>query len=261
MGSFFTAINLLKYSKLKTNEHSIHSPFVFELYTRAIKTKKSFYAYEKVEGIRNELLQDQRILEVLDLGAGSKSGTVKKRYVSDIAKKAAKSRKYGQLLFRLVDYFQPETVLELGTSLGISTIYLAIARSKSQVFTIEGSPEIRKIALENFEHYDLKNIHSFLGNFDEVLPEVLAKNRTLDFVFFDGNHRKNATLDYFRLCLEKADNKSIFVFDDIYWSKEMAEAWEIIKADPRVTVSIDIFQMGIVFFRKEQVKQHFVLSY
>lgn len=261
MAILSTAINLLKYSKLRTNEHGIHSPFVFELYTCVFNNKTPYYAYEKIEKIRAESLQDQRLISVLDLGAGSKSDHGKKRRVKDVTKNAAKSKEYGQLLFRLVNDFEPETILELGTSVGISTMYLAIARSKSKVYTVEGSPEIRKISLENFEKCGLKNIHSIPGNFDDVLPAILTKTETLDFVFFDGNHRKSATLNYFRLCLEKANNNSVFIFDDIYWSKEMTEAWKVIKSDPRVTVSIDIFQMGIVFFRKEQTKQHFVLAY
>jgi predicted O-methyltransferase YrrM len=261
MSPLFSLFKLLKYSTLRSNEHGIHSPFVFDLYNQVFKNNENFYAYEKVEELRKRLLADQRQIEVLDLGAGSVSGNKKTRAVKDISGKSVKSKKYGQLLFRLVNYFQSETIIELGTSVGISTIYLAIARSKSEIITIEGSPEIRKIALANFEQSGLKNIISEEGNFDDRLPMILKKIKTADLVFFDGNHRKEATLAYFRLCLEKANDKSIFIFDDIYWSKGMAEAWEIIKADPSVTVTIDIFQMGIVFFRKEQAKEHFILAY
>jgi predicted O-methyltransferase YrrM len=261
MNYLFTLLKLLKYNILKGNAHKIHSPFVFDLYNQIFKNKQEFYAYEKIEEIRKELLSDERSLEVLDLGAGSKSGNHKSRKINDITKTASKAKKYPQLLFRMANYFQPETILELGTSVGLSTMYLAIARSKSQVITIEGSPEIRNLALKNFEKCCLKNIRSIEGNFDSKLPKVLDEIKTLDMVFFDGNHRKLPTLAYFKLCQQKANEKSIFIFDDIYWSKEMAEAWEIIKRDPSVTVTIDIFQMGIVFFRKEQAKQHFILSY
>lgn len=261
MNRFFTICKLLKYSVLKTNEHKIHSPFVFDLYNQVFRNKEPFYAYENIEKLRADLLADQRQIQILDLGAGSKSGIIGTRAIKDICKTASKSTKYGQLLFRLVNYFQSNTILELGTSVGLSTIYLAIARSKSEIITIEGSPEIRQIALENFKQTGLSNIQSNLGNFDEKLPEILKEIKTLDLVFFDGNHRKEATLRYFNQCLKKANDNSIFIFDDIYWSREMSEAWEIIKADPAVTVSLDIFQMGIVFFRKEQAKQHFVLAY
>src|ERR1700752_3955155 len=138
MNTFFTLFKLLKYSILRSNEHKIHSPFVFDLYNQVFKNKENFYAYEGVEELRKSLLADQRQIEVLDLGAGSVAGNKKTRAVKDISEKAVKSKKYGQLLFRLVNYFQPETIIELGTSVGISTIYLAIARSKSKIITIEG---------------------------------------------------------------------------------------------------------------------------
>jgi predicted O-methyltransferase YrrM len=255
------AVKYLKYSYLKTNAHGIHSPFVFDLYNHVIQNKTLFYAYSTIEPFRKALLEDKRTIKVKDMGAGSGSGNSAVRTISKIASTAAKKPKYSQLLFRLADHFQPQTILEIGTSLGLSTMYLAIAQSKSQVITIEGCPETRKIALENFKKASLQNIRSLEGNFDSVLPEVLSTVNSLDFVFFDGNHRKAPTISYFGQCLEKANNESVFIFDDIYWSKEMTEAWEIIKAHPRVTVSIDLFQMGIVFFRKEQAKQHFILSY
>jgi predicted O-methyltransferase YrrM len=255
------AINYLKYRKLKTNEHGIHSPFVFELYNHVFKSPTDFYAYSLVEGIRRRLSADKRRVQVKDLGAGSGHHPGKVRTVQDILGTAVKSPKYSQLLFRLVNRFQPGTILELGTSLGISTLYLAIARSKSTVITIEGCPETRSIALEGFREAGLTNIRSIEGDFDTELPAVLKNVTCLDFVFFDGNHRKEATLRYFEQCLPKANNESVFVFDDIYWSREMTEAWEIIKAHPEVKVTIDIFQLGIVFFRTEQAKQHFVLSY
>lgn len=253
--------NYLKYSALSKNEHSFHSPFVFELYNDVFKNDSLFYAYRTVEDIRDSLLSDPRMITVTDLGAGSGNGLKKERKVSKIAETAAKEKKYAQLLFRFVDHFQSENILELGTSLGLGTMYLAIARSKSTVFTMEGCSETQKIAIDNFQKAELENIRPILGNFDTELPKFLATISKLDVVYFDGNHRKEATLNYFRQCLEKADNNSIFVFDDIYWSKEMTQAWEEIKAHPKVTVTLDVFQMGFVFFRTEQAKQHFILKY
>jgi predicted O-methyltransferase YrrM len=174
---------------------------------------------------------------------------------------AAKPSKYGQLLFRMVNHFQPTTVLELGTSVGITTAYLSAAHSKIKVTTIEGCPEIAAIAATNFKHLNIQNIDQQIGNFDSLLPAFLAKTEKLDFVFFDGNHRKEPTLNYFYQCLEKAHESSVFIFDDIYWSAEMTAAWEIIKNNAQVTVTLDLFSLGIVFFRKEQVKQHFLIRY
>jgi predicted O-methyltransferase YrrM len=161
----------------------------------------------------------------------------------------------------LVNRFQPEEVLELGTSLGISSAYLASANSKIKVITIEGCKEIAEKAKENFKKLGLQNIEQHLGNFDDVLPQLLSEKKKIDFVFFDGNHRKEPTLNYFKQCLAHAHEGSIFIFDDIYWSSEMKEAWNEIKMNERVTVTLDLFFMGIVFFRKEQVKQHFIIRY
>jgi predicted O-methyltransferase YrrM len=207
------------------------------------------------------MISNRRTIEVTDLGAGSKGGLKKARSVSKIAEISVKNAKYSRLLFRMVNYFQPATILELGTSLGLSTISLAIARSESKVFTIEGCLNTREIAIENFQEAGLNNIDSRLGDFKDVLPDVLKGLNSVDLVFFDGNHQKEPTLHYFELCLQKANNESVFIFDDIYWSAEMTEAWKIIKEHPKVTVTIDLYQMGIVFFRKEQVKQHFVIAY
>lgn len=251
----------LRYLRQRTNEHGIHSPFVFELYNSVFKSLHDYYAFSEIDALRKRLSVDERKISVNDLGAGSSFTNNNERSVKHILRTAVKAPKYSRLLFRLADYFQPKTILELGTSLGISTASLAIAQSKSKVLTIEGSPEILKAARQNFELLKIKNIETFSGNFDDVLPGVLKQLPGLDLVFFDGNHRKLPTLSYFHQCLEKAHNESVFIFDDIYWSKEMTEAWEEIKIHPSVTVTLDIFQMGIVFFRKEQVKQHFVLTY
>ncbi|HEX8517778.1 MAG TPA: class I SAM-dependent methyltransferase [Bacteroidia bacterium] len=261
MNKWHFIFNYLKYKSLSSNAHGIHSPFVFNLYNNVINNTKAYYSYDVIDGLRARLLKDTRILAVTDLGAGSGSGLKKNRKVADIAAISAKSRKYSRLLFRLADCFQPEVIIEIGTSLGLSTVHLAIASSKSRVYTVEGCPETRKVALENFEETGLKNISSLVGNFDQVLPGLLSEVPSADMVFFDGNHRKEATLNYFVQCLEKAGNESVFIFDDIYWSKEMTEAWETIRVHPKVTVSIDLFQMGIIFFRKEQAKEHFILSY
>jgi predicted O-methyltransferase YrrM len=261
MDRLFFIRKYLIYRRLRINAHGIHSPFVFDLFNQVINNKSPFYAYSRIENIRKELLKDNTEIIRTDLGAGSFKKHSPVRSVKDIASAAAKSAKHAQLLFRLVDFFQPQNILEIGTSFGLSTMYLAIANSKSEVITIEGCPETRKIALKNFKEAELANIRSLEGNFNSVLPEILSSVKKLDLVFFDGNHKKNPTLSYFSQCLEKAHNESIFIFDDIYWSKEMAQAWNEIKAHPKVTVTIDIFQMGIVFFRKEQAKQHFVLTY
>lgn len=261
MNKLHTILNYLIYRFRSVNEHAIHSPFIFALTRDVIYNKVAFYSYESIEDLRHRLLRSHEQLKVVDLGAGSQVNNAHSRPISQITRNAAKPAKYAQLLFRICNHFQAHTIIELGTSLGISTAYMASANSKSTIHTIEGSPEIAQKAKQNFEQLGLRNIQQHTGNFDDVLPRLLEQIPQPELIFFDGNHRKDATLRYFELCLKKAHNETVFIFDDIYWSKEMTEAWEEIKKHDAVTVTVDLFFIGIVFFRKEQKKQHFVIKF
>jgi predicted O-methyltransferase YrrM len=242
----------------------LHSPFVFGLYTTVICHDGQYRAYPRVEARRQSLLASTQELEVCDFGAGSRvvGAATRRRAVRDIARHAAKPPRLAQLLFRLVNHFRPATVLELGTSLGLTTAYLALADSQTQVITFEGCPATAAVARETFAHLSLTNVRLVEGNLDETLPATLAAlPQSLDFVFFDGNHRYEPTLRYFEQCLAKAHENSVFVLDDIHWSAEMEQAWEAIKAHPAVTVTVDLFYVGLVFFRKKQPRQDFWLRY
>lgn len=254
-------LDYIRYYFVSTNEHGVHSPFVYNLVTTVIYSKRSFPFYKEIDKARKELLRDRKEITITDLGAGSQVNNSRKRKISDIAKHSSRPAKYGRLLARLVAHFQPSTILELGTSLGISTLYLASAKRDAQVITIEGCPQTASIAQQQFDKMKLHNIELMQGSFDDVLSKALQKIGKIDFVFFDGNHRKEPTLKYFEEALAFAHNDSVFIFDDIHWSEEMEEAWEAIKAHPKVTVTIDLFMMGIVFFRREQREEHFVIRF
>lgn len=254
-------LNYLKYFFKARNQHGIHSPFVYELYNNVIKDQTPFYIFNDIESIRAKLLLSNIQIEINDFGAGSTVNKSNRRNISDIAKNSLKAPKYAQLLFRLVHRFKPTNVLELGTSLGISTMYLAASNSKINVTTVEGCPNISKVAQINFDKLGLKNINLINQPFETFLPDYLKTVSTLDFVFFDGNHTKEATLNYFNLCVEKTNQQTVFVFDDIYWSKGMNEAWNEIKQHPKITTTIDLFAVGIVFFNPDLSKEHFVLRY
>ena len=242
--------------------HGIHSPFVFDFVRNVLNDRTEYEVYKKVEGLRHNLLKDFTLVDVLDLGAGSALSSHKQRTVSDITRHAAKSKKYGQLLFRIIQYYPVNTVIELGTSLGLSTCYLALANEAGSVLTLEGAPGVAARAQQNFCSLSIKNIRLVTGNFDETLPGVLSSMSTVDCCFVDGNHRKGPTLDYFNSLAEKINSNSILIFDDIHWSEEMEEAWEIIRSHPSVRLSMDLFFLGIVFFREEfKIKQHFIIRY
>ena len=253
--------NYINYFLHATNEHGIHSPFIYEFYNDAIADKTPFYIYKDIESIRAKLLLTNLEIKIEDHGAGSKINQTSIRKIKDIAKHTLKSPKYGQLLFRIVNRLKPKTILELGTSLGLSTLYLTASDKTIKVTTVEGCPNTAKAAQVNFDKIGFKNINLITDTFDHFLPLYLSQNNLLDFVFFDGNHQKEATLNYFNLCIEKTHQQTVFVFDDIHWSEGMTEAWKQIKKHPKVTSTIDLFFVGIVFFNKQLSKEDFLLRF
>ncbi|MGH2553866.1 MAG: O-methyltransferase [Chitinophagaceae bacterium] len=250
------------FSSASGKGHGIHSPFIFQFVSRVLQDKKKYPEYERVELIKDQMLNDEKVLTIEDLGAGSFANNKKQRTVSSLARSAARSKKTGRLLFRIVRTYQPKTIVELGTSLGISTAYLSLANPGSMINTIEGAKETAAIARNNFEKLYLQNIKVIQGNFDDTLLPVISPLSEIDFAFIDGNHRREPTERYFLQLLQKINNDSIFVFDDIHWSPEMEQAWETIKNNDRVRCTVDLFSMGIVFFRHEfREKQHFVIRF
>jgi len=237
--------------------YGVHSPFSFDIITNVFEENNQYYIYSKVEKIREELLSNNSTIDVLDFGTGE-SG---KRKISEIASRSLKKRKYAQLLFRLVNACNPDSIIELGTSLGITTAYLASANSKSKVYSFEGCPQIASIANTVLEKCNIENVTLCIGNIDNNLPDVLETLEKVDFVFFDANHTKRATLNYFYLCLNKVSEKTVFVFDDIHYSKEMEQAWNEIKNYKGISVSYDLFTLGIVFFNQQLKKQDYTLLF
>lgn len=240
--------------------HGVHSPFVYRLIDRVIYDFNSKKVYTEVENIRKELLNDARIITVTDLGAGSHVNNNRQKKVGDIARNALKPPKLAQLLYRLTADWQPRNIIELGTCLGTTTVYLQKAAPNAKVYTLEGCPETAKIAAGTFDNGGIA-IGPIVGNFDDTLPGVINDLPELDFVFVDGNHQKDATLKYFEWCLPKVHDNTMLIFDDIYWSEGMKEAWDEIKSHPQVTVTVDLFWIGLVFFRQGQEKEDFLIRY
>ncbi|WP_442796195.1 O-methyltransferase [Pelobium manganitolerans] len=253
--------NYIKHILNAKSRHGTHSPFVYRLVDEVIYDFSAKEAYADLENMRKQLLKDERVITVTDLGAGSHINNQKQKAVKSIAKNALKPKKLAQLLYRLAKEFNPKQILELGTCLGLTSAYFAKALPQAKVVTMEGCPQTAQIAQENWQKLGINNVEVIVGNFDETLAPFIAQQQNLDFVFIDGNHRKEATLNYFNLCLPKVHEHSVLVFDDIYWSKGMQQAWEQIKAHPQVSVSIDLFWIGLVFFRKGQAKQDFKIRF
>lgn len=255
----FLFAEYLRYLFKAKGRHGIHSAFVYELYEKVVADKIKYYDFAPIEHLRKKMLSSPETIDVIDFGAGEHRN--KKRKVKDIARVTSVTPRMGRLLFRLANYVQPKVMVEMGTSLGISTLYQAKACPDAKFITMEGSPKTVEIARHNFELLKAANIKTVVGDFKTTLPEVLKNLKQVDYVFFDGNHRKDATLEYFNAFLAKAADNCVFVLDDIRWSKGMLEAWEEIIKEPRATVTIDLFNFGLVFFRKGQVKEHFVIRF
>ena len=245
----------------------MHSPFVFHFITKILNDKTAYPEYEKVENLRQQLLTDTTGLIIEDFGAGSAINKTNTRTVAAIAKNSAKPKKFGQLLFRIVKEYQPQTILELGTSLGITSSYLLLAKSDAKLITMEGAKEVANTARKNFQTLNIQNYSLIEGNFDSTLSTVIrdlseVEGSTVDLAFIDGNHRQAPTEQYFQEMLPATNNDSILIFDDIHWSKEMEQAWETIKNHPSVRCTIDLFFIGIVIFRQEfREKQHFTIRF
>jgi predicted O-methyltransferase YrrM len=252
----------IKYLLRAGNQHAIHSPFLFSFYNRVITRRHDEKSiYKDIDQLRKELLSSREEIEILDLGAGSRINKTNKRQIRQIAKNAEKPEKFGKLFSRIVTDLMPSTIFELGTSLGLTTAYFAKSVPNAQVVTFEGCPETARHARRNLDRLAVNNCEIVVGNIDATLQERLKGMETVDIVYFDANHRYEPTVRYFEQCLPYAGNDSLFIMDDIYWSDEMTQAWEYIKAHPSVTVTVDLFWIGLVFFRKEQVKENFVLRF
>ena len=249
----------LKWLWHSKNQHGVHSPFVFDLVTKCFYDKTYYSEYEILKKHRKSLLANENTIEVTDFGAGSRVFKSNQRKISAIAKNAGISPKRAKLLFRITNYFQPESILEIGTSLGLATTAISLGNKNSKVITLEGCSETMSVAKKQCQLQNLNNIEFVNTKFEDFLTADNRQPTTYNFIYFDGNHSKKATLEYFELLLPTISNETVWIFDDIHWSKDMEDAWEIIQNHPKITVTIDTFQWGIVFFRKQQEKEHFVI--
>ncbi|TNJ45785.1 class I SAM-dependent methyltransferase [Tamlana fucoidanivorans] len=247
----------LKFLIASTNQHGVHSPFVFNLVTQCFYDKKSYTNYHLIEQYKNTLRNNKSTIKITDLGAGSQRMNQHERLICDMAKHAGTPLKRAKLLYRLVQYLQPKEILELGSSLGIATHAMALGNPKAKITSIEGCPNTATFARLQLGNLNNSSVEIINQDFYKAITK--RSQNQYNLIFFDGNHQKEATLNYFKTLLPTVNNDTVFIFDDIHWSKEMTQAWDIIKKHPKVTVTIDTFFWGFVFFRKEQAKEHFTI--
>lgn len=256
-----TGLDYLKHVLKAKTRHGVHSPFAYRLVDKVIYDFHAKKVYSDIEKLRSELLLDLRRINITDLGAGSLASNNKQKKVSTLARNALKPARLAQLIHRLAADVKPENIIELGTCLGITTAYLAKAAPNARVISIEGCPETAAIALENIEKLQLQNTEICMGDFMDLLPNIIDSVPELDLILINGRHTKEAILNYFQCCLPKLSERSIMIFDNIHRSKEMNEAWECIKGQPEVSVTIDLFHIGLVFVKKGQAKEDFFIRF
>ncbi|MFN8210947.1 MAG: class I SAM-dependent methyltransferase [Bacteroidales bacterium] len=261
MNLYYT-VKYLKYMAFSSHKkgHGIHSPFLYKLISEVFRNKSNPDVVLNIESERRKLFSDTRVVQVTDFGAGPARGGGDTRKVSIIAKRASVSRKYGKLLSNLAAEFGSGAIIELGTCLGISTMYMASV-TNAKVHTIEGSKELCMIAEENIKRLGLDNVVFHNGKFSDVLPELRKAGITPGLVFIDGDHRKERVIEYFRTLKEMSTDRTVLVFDDIHLSKQMGEAWSEISSDPSVRLAIDLNRMGLIFFRKGLSPSRVIIRY
>jgi predicted O-methyltransferase YrrM len=258
--TFFQLKSFITYWLDNVDEHSLHSPFFFKFYTEVLKGELPTTIIDYLESQRRKLLSDERTLTVEDLGSGSTHFMNNERSVSSIAKTSVNPRKYSSLYSRIISVYNYKNIVELGTSLGLNTLYLGVSPI-SRVITFEGSDSIADLAEELFKSNDADNIKIVRGNIDSTLPTALSAIDTVDFAFIDANHRYAPTLRYFDVLAARVNAEGIIALDDIHSSPEMEDAWNVIIQDDRVYATADLFRCGLVFFNPSLNKQHVVLRF
>jgi len=251
----------LNYLLKSKNRHHLQGPFMYQLNDAVFRKDKNELAFDKIESLRKELYNDVTLISIKDFGAGFNGKIYTEKSISYISKRSSKQPKYARLLYRLVNYLKPATMVELGTSVGISALYQAAGNPDGKLYTFEGCENTAKIAQQNFNQFPQLQITSLVGMFDDILPSFLSTQNIIDYVFLDGNHRYAPTLKYFEMLLPFMHNESVVVIDDIHWSTEMNLAWKKIIEHSQVTISIDLMMLGIVFFNPGLSKEHFVIRY
>ncbi len=246
----------MSYRRRSLNRHGVHSPFVFELIEKVFKDQGP--QFDGLESIRKESLRNSERLQIKDLGAGSKSGLGAERRVRDVARQSLSSAKQCRLLARLVQHLHIDQVIEFGSCLGLSAAYMSEAGAS--VISMEGSEALHSFAKNTFVKDGLGPDFR-IGSFDQILPDILEELPQLDMAFVDGNHTKEATERYFDMLLPYVRDHTVLLFDDIHWSAGMESAWGSLKQHPRVTLSIDLFWCGMLFFRPGLSGEHFTIRY
>jgi predicted O-methyltransferase YrrM len=262
MAKIWPAISWLNYYRKSVTRFNVHSPFVYKLIENVFRDKTRYSDYKSLNRTRKRYARRTDRIETMDFGAasGGKNYSVRITTVGKLVRERTHTRKQLEFLYRMSKRFEPDTILEFGTAAGISALYLSKGYPRARMVTMEGCMGLASVAQKSFAKRKM-DIEVEVGDFDAIIDNTLAGFDKLDMAFFDGNHRMAPTLDYFEKCLAKSHENSVFMFDDIHWSRGMSRAWKRIKKDDRVSLTIDLFWIGLVFFKKDITKQDLIIRY
>lgn len=262
MKKLWLTYSYLNYFLSSKTRYKIHSPFVYNLVETVFRDKTKYSDYKKLNKVHRRYAKRTDRLDTVDFGtgAGNKEYTERKTTVGKLVKERTHSKKQLEFLYRTARHFKPKTILEFGTAAGISTLYLGKGSPQSRLITMEGCIGLASVARKSLKKRKVV-AEVEVGEFSTILDRGLTNVNQLDLVFIDGNHRKKPTIEYFERCVEFATENSVFLFDDIHWSQGMTKAWQHIKKDQRVSLTIDLFWIGLVFFKTDVAKQDFIIRY
>ncbi len=250
---FFVATNQKKSKRIANR-------FVQDFAVSVLFDKKHYSYYGLIESHRKKLEKEKTLIEMKDIGAGSKVIYSNRKTIERVAKCASVNRRTGRLLYRMAYYYQPDKIIELGTSLGISTLYLAAGCPSAKIITIEADHNLAALASGYFTNLGMNNINVINKSFDEALQMFPAKIYEKSIVFIDGNHQKKAVIGYVSFFSSRLREGSMIIIDDINWSAGMRRAWEEIRSDQRYSVAIDLFYLGIIF-PGENIKENYQMRF
>lgn len=237
--------------------YGVHSPFVFNLITKVIEEKCSYYSFYDIELLRRELYYREDKLPCPDR---SHPGRMKYRQIGEIVYCEAIKPSHGKLLFRLANYFKSQRILQIGPNVGISTLYLTSYAKEVRCIALENVPQFAEIARQVFERAG-KHIDLRVGSYASLLPQALRDLGEVDLVYFNTLYEQQHTEALFESCLPYVGDWTLFVFEGIKSSQRMRAFWDAVCARPEVTVTIDLYTMGIVFFNPKLHKQNYIVYF
>ena len=241
--------------------HGIHSPFLYDLIINTFNNSFQYETYSRIEKLRKIIRTDRQNYIYTNYRPSQNVYTRHPRKVSDVVKKTAISPKHARLIFRLINKFNPNVSLELGTGVGVTTAYIASAKKHNIVYTVDKNNELTDYARHNLQYLDIENVRIINDTFEEAIKKIIRLNKKIDFLLIDGNHTKTATITYLSQMYSLFHNDTIIIIHDIHWSPEMESAWKTIINNPDIKLAIDLFFMGIIFFKSELNKQNFVIKF